>query len=116
MLDWADIPADAVAETVTFHSGKSITFYRIPAVRKGPSLRRDRHGPYLVYMYSYFVFRWYAGDSTVRIYHGDINCTDEYPLPWTVNIDTKWDPTTLTERARRWVRDHCAQFEKKKRG
>ncbi|PKW15822.1 hypothetical protein A8926_3592 [Saccharopolyspora spinosa] len=114
MLEWADISAVAVPETVTFHNGKSITLYRIPAVRKGPLMRRDRRGAYLVYLYSSFVFRWYAGESAVRIYHGDIDCSDEYPLPWTVEIDTEWDPITLTHRAQQWVRAHCAQFEKKR--
>ncbi len=67
----------------------------------------------MAYMYAHFVFHWYAGESTVRIFHGEIGGRNLMPLVWTLNIDSEWDRITLAERGKQWVRDHLARFKKK---
>ncbi|MGP4018274.1 hypothetical protein [Saccharopolyspora sp. 5N708] len=116
LLDPSELPADAVAETVTFGRGKSrksFTFYRVPMPCQGPALRRDSSGRYLAYMYAHFVFHWYEGESAVRIFHGDIDHPNNWTLPWTFNIEREWAREVLAERARQWTKEHLARFSKK---
>ncbi|GAA2780785.1 hypothetical protein [Saccharopolyspora taberi] len=115
-MGWERLPPGAVPEIIQIKSGKTFTVYRVPMPCEGPEVRQAADGrSYLVYMYACFVFRWFRGESRVRIYAGHIDQDFRWPLPWELNIEDRWDREALVGRARDWVRSHRSRFESNQR-
>lgn len=115
LYNFNDLPPDAEPDIVTYGTGhhtKNMAFYRVPTPRGGPELREDAHGRHMVYMYGHYVFRWYAGSSTVSISHGNIDGTNNMSLPWTFTIERQWNRSNLAELARAWLHEHLRSFQR----
>src|SRR5438105_1701772 len=109
-VEWGELPPDAQPEKFIIKRGVSMAVYKIAYVREGPVQRAASDGMrFIEYMYAHFVFRWVEGESKVVISHGTLD-GERMSLPWTFNIDGRWEPGVLAQRGREWVLAHLAKF------